>query len=37
MEHGMVRLDAIIQTEVVEQTYYCWRKQYGAMGIDQLK
>ena len=33
----MSRLDAIRQIEVVEQTYYRWRKQYGGMGIDQLK
>ena len=31
------RLDAIRQIGVVEQTYYRWRKQYGGMGIDQLK
>ena len=23
--------------EIHEQTYYRWRKQYGGMGIDQLK
>ena len=33
----MFRLDAIRQIGVVEQTYYRWRKQYGGMGIDQLK
>ena len=33
----MARLDAIRQIGVVEQTYYRWRKQYGGMGIDQLK
>ena len=33
----MSRLDAIRQIGVVEQTYYRWRKQYGGMGIDQLK
>ena len=25
------------QIGVVEQTYYRWRKQYGGMGVDQLK
>ena len=35
--HFMSRLDAIRQIGVVEQTYYRWRKQYGGMGIDQLK
>ena len=34
---GMSRLDAIRQIGVVEQTYYRWRKQYGGMGLDQLK
>ena len=33
----MPRLDAIRQIGVVEQTYYRWRKQYGGMGVDQLK
>ena len=33
----MFRLDAIRQIGVVEQTYYRWRKQYGGMGVDQLK
>ena len=34
---GLSRLDAIRQIGVVEQTYYRWRKQYGGMGVDQLK
>lgn len=34
---GLCRLDAIRQIGVVEQTYYRWRKQYGGMGVDQLK
>ena len=33
----MSRLDAIRQIGVVEQTYYRWRKQFGGMGVDQLK
>ena len=37
MGQGMSRLDAIRQIWVVEQTYYRWRKQYGGMGVDQLK
>ena len=37
MGQGMPRLDAIRQIGVVEQTYYRWRKQYGGMGLDQLK
>ena len=37
MGQGMARLDAIRQIGVIEQTYYRWRKQYGGMGVDQLK
>jgi putative transposase len=37
MWQGMSRLDAIRLIGVVEQTYYRWRKQYGGMGVDQLK
>ena len=37
MGQGMSRLDAIRQIGVFEQTYYRWRKQYGGMGVDQLK
>ena len=37
MGQGMSRLDSIRQIGVVEQTYYRWRKQYGGMGVDQLK
>ena len=33
----MSRLYAIRQIGAVEQTYYRWRKQYGGMGVDQLK
>ena len=37
MGQGASRLDAIRQIGVVEQTYYRWRKQFGGMGVDQLK
>ena len=37
MGQGMSRLDAIRRIGVVEQTYYRLRKQYGGMGLDQLK
>ena len=37
MGQGMSCLDAIRQIGVVKQTYYRWRKQYGGMGVDQLK
>ena len=34
---GMARVDAIREVRITEQTYYRWRKQYGGMGIEQLK
>jgi putative transposase len=34
---GMVRVGAIRQVSIIEQTYYRWRKQYGGMGTGQLK
>lgn len=34
---GIVRLDAIRQIGVTEQTYYRWKKKYGGMGTEQLK
>ena len=37
MGQSMSCLNAIRQIGVVEQTYYRWRKQYGGMGVDQLK
>ena len=37
MGQGLSRLDAIRQIGVVEQAYYRWRRQYGGMGVDQLK
>jgi putative transposase len=37
MGQGLSRLDAIRQIGVAEQTYYRWRRQYGGMGVDQLK
>ena len=37
MGQGVSRLDAIRQIGVVEQTYYRWRKQFGGMGVVQLK
>ena len=37
MGQGLSRLDAIRRIGVVEQTYYRWCKQYGGMGVDQLK
>ena len=33
MGQGMSRLYAIRQNDIVEQTYYRWRKQYAGMGI----
>jgi len=34
---GMLRIDAIRQVHITEQTFYRWRKQYGGMGTDRLK
>ncbi len=34
---GMVRIDAIREVRITEQTFYRWRKQYGGMGAAQLK
>ena len=31
------QLAAIRAVQISEQTYYRWRKQYGGLGIDQLK
>jgi len=37
MGQGMLRIDAIRQISVTEQTYYRWKKKYGGMGTEQLK
>jgi len=34
---GMVRVDAIREVRITEQTYYRWRKKYEGMRTDQLK
>ena len=34
---GKSRIDAIRETQITEQSYYRWRKQYGGMGREQLK
>ena len=34
---GKTIAEAARQAEITEQTYYRWRKQYGGMGVDQLK
>ena len=34
---GKSMADSIRQIGVSEQTYYRWRKNYGGMGVDQLK
>ena len=34
---GMMRVDAIREVRITEQTYYRWRKQYGGMGTNQLR
>ena len=37
MGHRMPRIDTIKQISVIEQTYYRWKKNYGEMGMEQLK
>ena len=37
MGQGMLRIDAIRQISVTEQTYYRLKKKYGGMGTEQLK
>jgi len=34
---GMSRIDAIREVQITEQTFYRWRKQYGGMGMAQLR
>jgi len=34
---GVARIDAIREVQITEQTFYCWRKQYGGMGTAQLR
>ncbi len=34
---GMVRIDAIREVRIMEQTFFRWRKQYGGMGTAQFK
>ena len=33
----MPQIDAILQISLTDQTYYCWKKNYDGMGIEQLK
>ena len=37
MGHRMPRIDAIKQISVIEQTYCRWKKNYGEIGMEQLK
>ena len=37
MGQGMSHLNAIRQIGFVEQTYDHWLKQFGGIGVDQLK
>ena len=34
---GRNRIDAIREIGITEQTFYRWRKQYGGMGVEQLR
>jgi len=37
LSQGMTVLEAALQLEISEQTYYRWRKEYGGMNTDQAK
>ena len=37
ISQGMTTTEASRQIEVVQQTYYRWRKEYGGMRISQAK
>ena len=37
LARGETAASAARAVGVTEQTYYRWRKQYGGMGVDQLK
>ena len=37
MGQGMPRIDTIKRISVTEQTYHCWKKKYGGMGIENSK
>ena len=34
MGQGMLRIDAIHQISVTEQTYYRWKRKYGGLGTE---
>lgn len=34
---GITRVDVIREVRITEQTWYRWRKHFGAMGTDQLR
>jgi putative transposase len=34
---GKTVLEAVKKIGVTEQTYYCWKKQFGGLRIDQAK
>lgn len=37
ISQGIKAAEAIRSISVSEQTYYCWRKEYGGMRTDQAK
>lgn len=37
MGQGMLRIDAIHQFNMTEQTYYRWKKKYNGMRSEKLK
>jgi putative transposase len=34
---GQTTADVVRKLEITEQTYYCWRKEYGGLRLDQAK
>ena len=37
MANGKTHQVACQETGITEQTYYCWRKEYGGLKVDQAK
>ena len=34
---GLKTSDVVRKLEITEQTYYCWRKEYAGLRLDQAK
>lgn len=37
LRRGEATGQAVRAIGVTEQTYYCWRREYGGMGVDQAR